>query len=202
MPKKVNQTERKNQIATATWRVILNKGIDKASIQQIADEAHISVGLVQHHFSSKDQLIHYAMNLVLDRMGERAKTRTKEFSGTKEEALRRLIKFILPTNQEELVEGRVWLTFLGKSFKDNDLVKLQQKMDQHTRHLMGMVLDLMEELGYLTTGFNRDLELEILYAFTDGLVIHILQTPESFSEKRLDQLIEYYLKGKRGKPCE
>ena len=70
MPKKVNQTERKNQIATATWRVILNKGIDKASIQQIADEAHISVGLVQHHFSSKDQLIHYAMNLVLDRMGE------------------------------------------------------------------------------------------------------------------------------------
>lgn len=197
MPKIVDQIQRKNQIATATWRVILEKGIDKASIQQIADEASISVGLVQHHFSSKNELIHYAMNLVLNRMEERAKTRTSDFKGTKEEALRRLMKFIIPLNKEEMLEGKVWITFLGISFSSPELLELRKKMDDHTRYLMGMILDLMKELGYVKPGYNRDLELEILYGFIDGLVIHVLQTPESYSEEKVNQLIEYYLKGKK-----
>ncbi|MED1569185.1 MULTISPECIES: TetR/AcrR family transcriptional regulator [Bacillus cereus group] len=197
MPKIVDQIQRKNQIATATWRVILEKGIDKASIQQIADEANISAGLVQHHFSSKNELIHYAMNLVLNRMEERAKTRTSDFKGTKEEALRRLMKFIIPTNKEEMLEGKVWITFLGISFSSPELLELRKKMDDHTRYLMGIILDLMKDLGYVTPGYNRDFELEILYGFIDGLVIHVLQTPESYSEEKVNQLIEYYLKEKK-----
>ncbi|HDR4723542.1 TetR/AcrR family transcriptional regulator [Bacillus cereus group sp. Sample62] len=193
MPKIVDQIQRKNEIATATWRVILEKGIDKASIQQIADEANMSVGLVQHHFSSKNALIYYAMNLVLNRMEERAKTRTSEFKGTKEEALRRLMKFIIPSNKEEMLEGKVWITFLGISFSSPKLIELRKKMDNHTRYLMGIILDLMEDLGYVTQGYNRDYELEILYGFIDGLVIHVLQKPELYPEEKVNQLIEYYL---------
>ncbi|NUC17568.1 TetR/AcrR family transcriptional regulator [Bacillus mycoides] len=193
MPKIVDQIQRKNEIATATWRVILEKGIDKASIQQIADEANMSVGLVQHHFSSKNALIYYAMNLVLNQMEERAKTRTSEFKGTKEEALRRLMKFIIPSNKEEMLEGKVWNTFLGISFSSPKLIELRKKMDDHTRYLMGIILDLMEDLSYVTQGYNRDFELEILYGFIDGLVIHVLQKPELYPEEKVNQLIEYYL---------
>ncbi|SFS90206.1 TetR/AcrR family transcriptional regulator [Marininema halotolerans] len=199
MPKQVDQRQRKNQIATATWSLILDKGIDQVSIQKIANKANISVGLVQHHFSSKDQLIYYSMNLVLDRMEERAKTRTNAFTGTKEEALRRLMKFIIPTNHEELIEAKVWLAFLGKSFSSPEMIQLRRKMDHYTRYLMGMILDLMKDLGYVTPSYNRNFELEILYGFIDGLVIHILQSPESYSEEMVDQLIDYYLEGKRGR---
>ncbi|MFB0844754.1 TetR/AcrR family transcriptional regulator [Paenibacillus oleatilyticus] len=55
--------------------------MDKASIQQIADEASISAGMIQHHFSSKDLLIYYSMKLVLDRVHERAMTPDESFSG-------------------------------------------------------------------------------------------------------------------------
>src|SRR5690625_1185525 len=144
MPKKVDLVERKNQIAEATWQVILKKGIDKASIQNIADEAKMSVGLIQHNFSSKDQLIHYAMKLVLDRMEERAMSRSNIFAGTKEEELRRLMKFLIPISHEEIMEARVWIAFLGNSFNDPKLLELRKKMDRYSKKMMELILERID----------------------------------------------------------
>lgn len=199
MPKKVDLVERKNQIAAATWRVILKKGIDKASIQNIAAEANMSVGLIQHNFSSKEKIFHYAMNLVINRMDERAKAMTHAFIGSKEEALRRLMKFLIPINHEEMMEARVWISFLGRSFSDHDLFELQQKMDRYSREMMQMILTMMVELGYQKSEDEKETELEILYAFIDGMVIHALQNPDYYTEKKVDQLIEYYLINKKGR---
>ncbi|MGG4506762.1 TetR family transcriptional regulator [Heyndrickxia sporothermodurans] len=202
MPKKVDLVERRNQIAEATWQVILKKGIDKASIQNIAVEAKMSVGLIQHNFSSKDELIQYAMKLVLDRMEERVKDRSNAFSGTKEEALRSLMKFLIPISHEEVMEARVWIAFLGNSFSDPKLLELRKKMDCYSRKMMTIIVKLMEELGYLHKKNDQDLEVEILYSFIDGLVIHALQSPERYTDEKLDQLIEYYLKGRKEKKMD
>lgn len=193
MPKKVDVVERKNKIATATWQVILNKGIDKASIQNIAEEANMSVGLIQHNFPSKEKIIHYAMSLIIDRMEERAKARSHAFSGTKEEMLRRVMKFLIPINYEEIMEARVWISFLGRSFSDPELFKLQQKMDGYSRKMVQMIINLMKELGYLDKEEDSQLEFEILYSFIDGMVIHALQRPDFYTESKVDQLIDYYL---------
>ncbi|WP_054859784.1 MULTISPECIES: TetR family transcriptional regulator C-terminal domain-containing protein [Gracilibacillus] len=196
MPKKVDIVERRNQIAQATWQVILKKGIDKASIQNIAAEANMSVGLIQHNFSSKAQLIHYAMRLVLDRMEQRAMDRSNAFAGTKEDKLRRLMKFLIPTSHEEMMEARVWIAFLGNSFNDPKLLELKEKMDRYSRKLITVILELMTELGYLDHQHNQDLELEFLYAFIDGLVIHAVQAPKQYTNEKIDQLIEHYLQEK------
>ena len=190
--------ERKNEIAEATWRVILKKGIDKASIQSIADEANISVGLIQHNFSSKEKIMHYAMRLILNRMEERAKERYQTFTGSKEDTLRRLMKFLIPSNHEEVVEARVWISFLGRSFSDPELLALQQEMDRYSRKMMQMIIHLMVELGYLKDEGEHPLELEILYAFIDGMVIHALQNPDFYTESKVDQIIDYYLMNKKG----
>jgi len=198
VPKKVDLVERKNEIAEATWRVILKKGIDKASIQSIADEANISVGLIQHNFSSKEKIMHYAMRLILNRMEERAKERYQTFTGSKEDTLRRLMKFLIPSNHEEVVEARVWISFLGRSFSDPELLALQQEMDRYSRKMMQMIIHLMVELGYLKDEGEHPLELEILYAFIDGMVIHALQNPDFYTESKVDQIIDYYLMNKKG----
>lgn len=199
MPKKVDLVQRKNQIATATWQVILDKGIDKASIQNIAVEANMSVGLIQHNFLNKEKIIHYAMGLVLNRMEDRGRERSLAFEGTKEETLRRLMKFLIPFDHEELTEARVWISFLGRSFSDPKLFALQQKMDRYSRNMMHMIMNLMIELGYLEEDSEHQIELELLYAFIDGMVIHAIHNPEVYTEQKVDQLIEYYLTDKKRK---
>lgn len=159
----------------------------------------MSVGLIQHNFSSKEQLIQYAMELVLNRMEERAESRTNAFMGTKEEALKRLMKFIIPMNPEERMEGKVWIAFQGVAFSNTELLELQHKMDKYTRHLMKIIISHMDDLGYLGSNSNKNFELEMLYAFIDGLVIHTLQTPEHYPEEVIDQLIDYYLTSRNGK---
>lgn len=197
MPKKVDLVERKNQIAAATWRVILKKGIDNTSFQNIANEANMSVGLIQHNFSSKEKILQYAMNLVINRIEERATKRLHVFSGTKEETLRRIIKFLIPFDHEEIIEARVWVSFLGRSFSNPNLFELKQKMDRYSRKMMQMIINLMIDLGYLNKEEKNQFELEILYAFIDGLVMHALQSPEVYTEEKVDQIIEYYLMNKR-----
>ena len=137
------------------------------------------------------------MKLVLDRMEKRAMERYSAFTGTKEETLRRLMKFLIPTSHEEVMEARVWIAFIGNSFSNPKLRELKQKMDLRSRELMLMVMKLMKELGYISENSNQDLEIEVLYAFIDGLVIHALQYPERYTDEKLDQLIEYYLKGRK-----
>lgn len=198
MPKKVDLTKRKNQIAAATWQVILSKGIDKTSIQNIANESKMSIGLIQHYFSSKEKIIHYAMNLVLNQIEERAKVRALNFQGTKEETLRRLMKFLIPTEPEEFTEAKVWISFLGQSFSNPNLQELQKKMDRYSRKMVEMIINMMTDLGYLDKEEENQLESEILYAFIDGLIMHTLQSPERYTEEKLDQLIEYYLINKKG----
>src|SRR5690606_20152735 len=109
----------------------------------------------------KDQLLHYSMKLVLDRMEKRAKDRLTAFSGSKEETLRKLIKFLIPISHEEVMEARVWIAFLGNSFSDPELLELKEKMDCRSRELMTIIVQLMAALGYVHEQNIPEQELEI-----------------------------------------
>lgn len=120
MPKKVDLVERKNQIAAATWRVILKKGIDNTSFQNIANEANMSVGLIQHNFSSKEKILQYAMNLVINRIEERATKRLHVFSGTKEETLRNfLFRLIMRKSLKQECGSLFWDVLLATQISSN-----------------------------------------------------------------------------------
>lgn len=52
----MNKAETIEKILNAATREIHLKGVDRASISDIADEAHVTKQLVYHYFSSKNQL--------------------------------------------------------------------------------------------------------------------------------------------------
>ncbi|MFB0844753.1 TetR family transcriptional regulator C-terminal domain-containing protein [Paenibacillus oleatilyticus] len=108
------------------------------------------------------------------------------------------MKFLVPVNPEELSERRVWVAFLGQSFSNPELLELQQQMNHYTKYIMGMIVDLMGELGYLQADCDRELEAEMVYCFIEGLIIHVFQSPEQHPEQKVDQLINYYLTRKKG----
>lgn len=60
---------RHDRILDAALRVFAQRGTSDATLQMVADDAGVSVGLVQHHFGSKDGLIKAVDDAAMALMG-------------------------------------------------------------------------------------------------------------------------------------
>ncbi|MGC5016704.1 TetR/AcrR family transcriptional regulator [Streptosporangium sp. DT93] len=61
MPKKVDHDERRRHITEAVLSIAGRHGLDRATLRDIAVEAGISLGAVQHYFRSKDELLRHVI---------------------------------------------------------------------------------------------------------------------------------------------
>ncbi|GAB2559223.1 TetR/AcrR family transcriptional regulator [Gracilibacillus alcaliphilus] len=69
MARKVNKVEyqaKRNKILDVTYQLIVTKGFEQMSIQNILDQLHISRGAFFHYFSSKQQLLEALIERMLD----------------------------------------------------------------------------------------------------------------------------------------
>jgi len=66
MPKIVDHEERRAEVLEATWRVIATRGLDAATVRQIAKEAGVSSGVLAHYFTDKDDILVQAHRLAYD----------------------------------------------------------------------------------------------------------------------------------------
>jgi len=61
MPRLVDQVQQKEDIARATWSVITDVGLERASLRQIAGRTGCTTGLLTHLFDGREDLIAYAL---------------------------------------------------------------------------------------------------------------------------------------------
>ncbi|MFF8386933.1 TetR/AcrR family transcriptional regulator [Streptomyces kanasensis] len=61
MPKKVDHEARRLEIAEALWRIAGTRGLDGVSLRDVAAEADISLGRLQHYFRTKDEMLLFAL---------------------------------------------------------------------------------------------------------------------------------------------
>ena len=112
MPKQVDHHKRKIRIAEATWKVIVEEGLEKATVRTIAKEAGLSVGSLRHYFPTQSELLLFSMELVFERIHQRFQSR--HYKGTPLDVLTEMIQQLLPMDEEKRVETEVWFVFLVK----------------------------------------------------------------------------------------
>ena len=71
MPKIVDWDARRDEILSATWRVIVRDGIAGATVRAIAREAHCSPGILAHYFDDKADIMGSALVLAHRRVAAR-----------------------------------------------------------------------------------------------------------------------------------
>ena len=64
MPIHVDHDERRRLIAGALWTLARTRGLGRASLRDVAAEAGMSLGQLQHYFPTREALVDYAMDLV------------------------------------------------------------------------------------------------------------------------------------------
>lgn len=111
--------DRRGNIITGVWRVILTRGIAGVSIRAVADAAGVSLGLVQHYFPSKESLIHTSAQAMIDGAAERYESTVPD-----EEAVRHLVTHAIPTTDGMRDGAVVWHAYLAASVDDEPLARM------------------------------------------------------------------------------
>lgn len=171
------------------WRVILDKGMEGATVRNIAEEAGLSLGALRHYFSNQDDLLVYAMTLVQERATERIVSVVQQDLPPKEKVMAVLLE-IVPVNEETLAEMEVWFAFMAYVKHRRD--ELDVPNDGIFEGVQ-KVMTFLNASGLMQDGLDLDLETERLYALIDGIAIHALFEKDRLDANRITRTIRYHI---------
>lgn len=166
MPKIVDHQERRQKIVEAVFRVLGDRGVDGVSLRDVANEAGVSMGAVQHYFQSKDEMLAFALSYMKQRASARFAHQVGNLRNpTIRDYLRTILRVLLPTDEQSRQETIVNIAFFSVAttrkryrymlkYGYSQLLAISQKQ-----------LAAAEDNGELT-GFNVDEEAAALFFAT------------------------------------
>ncbi|GII64404.1 transcriptional regulator [Sphaerisporangium krabiense] len=188
MPKRVDHDQRRRQITEALWRIAAERGIEAVSIREVATEAGMSIGLVQHFFASKDEMLMFATSHLREKLEGRIRRGLTALPepATPLETLRALLVALLPLDHDSREETLVGIAFFIRALNDPVLAtRYRQGRDQLTAavadQLRAIRRDAKTDLEPTTetrpeptTETDLELTAETLLALVEGLASDLL----------------------------
>ncbi|MEV5568872.1 TetR/AcrR family transcriptional regulator [Spirillospora sp. NPDC052269] len=113
MPKRVDHEQRRRQIAEALLRIAGARGLQAATMREVAAEAGVSVRLVQYYFESKLELLLGAVPFLGEQMSARMVARIgEESAGVSPPPPRAVLEGVLTAAMPLDDEGRrIWRAY-------------------------------------------------------------------------------------------
>ncbi|MCP6682374.1 TetR/AcrR family transcriptional regulator [Bacillus nakamurai] len=189
MPKKIDHEQRRKQIAEATWRMILERGMEGATVRNIAQEAGLSLGALRHYFSTQDELLRYAMTLVKEKATARIQEVAMKDLPPKEKAVQLMLE-IIPTDEETLAEMEVWFAFTAYARHKGEEFNAQH---DGIHSYIYKLIDWLDENKLLKTHLDKETEAEKLYAIVDGLALHAMLDPERLVKDKVSRVLVHHV---------
>ena len=162
------QAGKKQHIIEAGTRLIVQKGIEKTSLSDIAKEAKISKGSLYYYYASKNELIFDITEAHINQISENLFKIIEESEGnaTWEEFLKILFERIL----DEDTRGRLHLYLVQQALNDNEDIK--QRFRKNYQEWKHMIKEGFEKLEPNVT--NHKVLSSLIIAALDGFLIQSL----------------------------
>jgi AcrR family transcriptional regulator len=187
MPKIVDWDSKRDEVLSATWRVIARDGITGATIRAIAKEANCSRGILGHYFADKADILGSALVLSHRRVGARMSAAAAGLTGL--EALRIVMLEALPLDGRRDLEAQIEISFWGRALGNAELRDLQHsEFDKLCARLRGHLVEAAE-LGELRDDCDLDLATHQLVALIDGLSAERVLYPDRVSPARQTEML-------------
>ena len=120
MPKVVDHSKRRDEIAQVACQVVARYGFEQATVARIARAAGYTTGMVAHYYESKQDIILAALRLMLSRIEQRL-TRERK---TEEANLLDVLSEALAVDAQRFTECAFWMAFWGQVSADLKLKRL------------------------------------------------------------------------------
>lgn len=191
MPKIIDHDQRRKDIVDVTWQLIVEGGIEAATMREIAARAGFANGALKHYFSGKDQIIQGAYERSLNRIRDALE---QKLSGTRGiEAVELWMRNTLPLGDEDATAARVLLSFWERSAFSPEL------SGAYDEHLAGWKASYLTHLAegradgdIVTQTPDAQLAEEIVMMNIGATVIQAV-SPHHLSERILDAQVSDFV---------
>lgn len=189
---------RREALMDATLRCLADRGVERTSIRSICEQAGVSVGLVNHYYSSKDALIADVYGRLADGLLTALQEEVERTGGS---ARQRLSTFFSASFSSVVLDPdllRVWLSFWSMTHR-SELIA-----DVHARTYGSYLATLEEMLAALVREEDlRGLDVRLtaigLSGLLDGLWVEWCLHSGTFSPEEGVRLCEACLAGMTGR---
>ncbi|WP_409491624.1 TetR/AcrR family transcriptional regulator [Amycolatopsis sp. cmx-11-12] len=193
VPKQVDHTARRAEIAEALTRLTATRGLEGVSLRHVAAEAGMSMGLVQHYFKTKDEMLLFAIERRSQVYEERLKARleTGEVPSTPKSILRAIIAEILPLDERRRGDWLMGVAFFIRSISDPSFGTALTEGVPQLFELFAMLIRQGQEAGDVDKSADAMHESTILWALADSQGTNIVMKHRTPDEAM--STVDYYL---------
>lgn len=198
MPKQVDHRERRGRIADALWTVAERDGLAAATVRKVAAEAGVSVGMVQHYFSTKDEMLLFALQWVGEEFGGRITMKIRALPEPRDpyEVIRIVLAARLPADRRARIYVQALTTWLGRTVENPELARYMLEGTRLLRDHLAEQVREAQQAGRVSAVADPVRTADGLLAFADGLTSHVLQNLHTMAEahavieEHLDRLFD------------
>ncbi|RPF50401.1 TetR/AcrR family transcriptional regulator [Aquisalibacillus elongatus] len=194
MPKIIDHAERKDQIVEAMFRIIHHSGFEKATLREIAKEAGLSLGSVQHFFPKQKDIYMFAIDVVYQRFEERMQQVVQDYQGGFENAVRMIKQIVSANTEEERMENDIWMKFSIMATMNPEYQEPKNKSREVDLNFAKDVLDTLYQEGHLKNSTSIKENANSLIIFIHGLVFESVIFRDLYDSDVIENEIRSYLR--------
>jgi TetR/AcrR family transcriptional repressor of bet genes len=179
VPKIVDHQLRRRQIAEALWRITRRDGWDAITLRGVAAEAGVSMGLVQHYFGSKDDMLRFALEIIIEEVRDEIRKVVAALPEphTPRQLVAAVMIELVPRPDERPHEAETAAIFMRRyQLRPESLAQL----GAGTPSLSAMVADQLRLAGVA----DPDLAAGSLIALLDGLILAVVTGQQTSAAAR------------------
>ncbi len=187
MPRGKEADVRKREIIEEFYRVIVEEGLEKASLVKIAKRLSVSPSLLIHHFKTKDELILQLIDYIVDKyagsLSDLPDTRDSK------QRINAILDLVFSQEWTKTIDDRVYYTCLHLSFQSQQVKERLRFMQR------GFVENLKTEIGeYAKQEPDLDIDVEkvtrLIVAAQEGLDVFKYLFPDDVQFQQLGDYVK------------
>ena len=183
-----DHAKRQREIADTLLKVIGTHGFEKASMRLVAREANCTTGVLSHYFSSKEDLICHAVDLLFDWAEQRVTAAAEDSDSLN--ALQSALGFSDDSQRPSFDFWAVWLQVLAKAKQNRRLAQIVSKRHGRFRDLLTRIVKDGQKRMQIRTDIAADLLADHINAVSDGLGLMEPIEIKRLTEERCTQLLK------------
>jgi AcrR family transcriptional regulator len=173
MPRVADKQERRDQVVDAAFRVIARDGLAGTSMRAVALEASCTIGLINHWFSSRDDLIEATFDRAIEIDLEQATAIAGDPASFVEAA-----GLFLPVDERRRDAAKIWIAFYAMVLCDEGQVDRRTSRCRAVRKAM---VDGLRNFRPLPACHNI---VDRILVLVDGIAINALLDPKRWTRSR------------------